>query len=253
MQRTIILILSLFLSVSVSAAGKIAICSDNNFWYPFTLVKDGKSAGMHIDIIAKALSNLGYQAEFKPLPWKRCLSEAEQGGMEAVATASYKDQRAVFMYYPSDAATAKKSDQRVMQVEYVVVTMADNNYEFNGDVTSIPAPIRAPRGYSIVDDLKKQGVKVDDKANGDENNIKKLIRGGTGSVVTIPEVVKVLSEKAEYKGKLKISAQPLKSKSYFLPISKASKLSTDEREKIWAEIAKVRDDAAFMAEVGAKY
>lgn len=253
MQRSLILLLSFFLSVSVSAAGKISICSDNNFWYPFTLVKDGKPAGIHIDIITKALTNLGYETEFKALPWKRCLSEAEQGSVDAIATASYKDKRAAFLHYPSDAATAKKSSQRVMQVEYVVVTSADNVYEFDGDVKSIPTPVRAPRGYSIADDLKKKGVDVDDKANGDENNIKKLLRGGKGSVVTIPEVVNMLSEKAEYKGKLKISAQPLKSKSYYLPISKASKLSADDREKIWAEVAKVRDDAAFMADIGAKY
>lgn len=253
MQRIFALLLSVLLTSSVSAAGKITICSDNNFWYPFTLVKEGQSAGLHIDIIAKALTNLGYQAEFKPLPWKRCLAEAEQGGVDGVATASYKDKRAAFLHYPSDAATAKKSALRVMQVEYVVVTSADNSYEFDGDVKTIPTPVRAPRGYSIADDLKKQGLDVDDKASGDENNLKKLLRGGNGSVVTIPEVVKVLSEKAEYKGKLKISATPLKSKSYYLPLSKASKLSSEERENIWAEIAKVRDDAAFMAEVGAKY
>ncbi len=253
MQRMFTLILSIILSASVSAAGKISICSDNNFWYPFTLVKDGQSAGIHIDIIAKALDNLGYEVEFKPLPWKRCLVEAEQGGVDGVATASFKEERAAFMHYPGDAATAKKSTQRVMQVEYVVVTSADNSYEFSGDVKSIPEPVRAPRGYSIADDLKKQGVNVDDKASGDENNIKKLLRGGDGAVVTIPEVVNVLSEKAEFKGKLKISAQPLKSKSYYLPISKASKLSAEERDKIWAEIAKVRDDAAFMADAAAKY
>ena len=96
-------------------------------------------------------------------------------------------------------------------------------------------------------------MKVDDGAAGDESNLLKLLRRGTGSVVTIPEMVNVLNETYGYKGKLKISAQPLKSKSYYLPISKASKLSADEREKIWAEIARVRDDATFMTEVGARY
>lgn len=253
MQRFFALLLSVMLTSSVSAAGKITICSDSNFWYPFTFVKGDESAGLHIDIIAKALSNLGYQFEFKPLPWKRCLADAERGTVDGVATASYKYKRALYLHYPSDAATAHKSAKRVMQVEYNVVTSADNSYEFDGEIKTIPTPIRTPRGYSIADDLRNKGLTVDDSAPGDENNLRKLLRLGKGSVIIIPEVVAALSDKEEYKGKLKVSETPLKSKSYYLAIAKVSNLSAEKREEIWAEISKVRDDAAFMAEVSAKY
>lgn len=253
MQRVFALLLSVFLTCSASAVEKITICTDSNFWYPFTFVKEGQSAGLHIDIIARALSNLGYQYEFKPLPWKRCLADAEHGGADGVATASYKAERANFLHYPGDASTSQHSVHRVMQVEYAVVTLIDSDYEFSGDVTTIPTPVRAPRGYSIADDLRQKGVAVDDNAPGDENNLRKLLRVDKGSVVVIPEVVKFLSEKEEYKGKLKVSEKPLKSKSYHLAISKQSNLSAEKRVEIWAEVAKVRNDASFMAEIGAKY
>lgn len=253
MQRIYALLLSMLLVNGASAEGKITICSDSNFWYPFTFVSEGQSAGLHIDIITKALSNLGYQPEFKPLPWKRCLADAKQGSVNGVATASYKESRAEFLYYPDDAPTSQKSAQRVMQVEYIVVTSADSSYEFDGDVKTIPTPIRAPRGYSIADDLRNKGVAVDDNAPGDENNLKKLLRYGDGAVVIIPEVVKALAEKAEYKGKLKVSEMPLKSKSYYLAISKEASMAAEARERIWAEIAKVRDDEAFIATAAAKY
>jgi polar amino acid transport system substrate-binding protein len=241
------------MSMTVLAEQKVTICSDNNFWYPFTLVKDGQPSGIHIDIISRALSNLGYSAEFKALPWKRCLKDAEKGKMDGIATASYKDARAEFLHYPDDAKDAKKSPNRVMQVEYVVVTAAGDSYEFDGNIEGLPTPVFAPRGYSIAEDLKGKGVKVDDSASGDEKNIKKLLRKGEGSVVTIPEVVKVLSQKSAYKGKLKISEMPIKSKSYYLPISKKSNLSDSDRAKIWSEIAKIRDNADVMAEIAAKY
>jgi hypothetical protein len=59
-------------------------------------MKDNKSAGLHIDIINTALTNLGHTVTFRPLPWKRCLDEAEKGLVDGVATASYKDARAKF-------------------------------------------------------------------------------------------------------------------------------------------------------------
>ncbi|MFD2230203.1 substrate-binding periplasmic protein [Alkalimarinus sediminis] len=253
MQRIFALLLTVVLSSGVAANDKITICSDSNFWYPFTFVKDGRSAGLHIDIIAKALSNLGYQFEFKPLPWKRCLANAAHGSVDAVATASFKHERAEFLYYPSDAADSQSSSFRVMQVEYVVVTPVESEYEFNGDITSIPTPVRTPRGYSVADDLRKQGVEVDDNAPGDENNIKKLLRVGKGSAVMTPGVVKVLIEQDAYQGKLKVSKTPFMSKSYYLAIAKNSNLSEDKRLQIWHEVAKVRDDAAFMAEASLQY
>ena len=105
----------------------------------------------------------------------------------------------------------------------------------------------------MVDDLQKQGVKVDAEARGDENNIKKLLRAGKGVVVTIPDVIKALEKKPSYQGKLKISAVPLKSKSYYFPISLKSKLSKDKIQAIWTEIAKIRDDEAKMAAMASKY
>ncbi|MGI0115531.1 substrate-binding periplasmic protein [Zooshikella sp. RANM57] len=253
MKKILLLFTGILISGHLLADKQINICTDNNFWYPFTLVKEDIPAGIHIDIISKALNNLGYQPNFKALPWKRCLDQAKQGEFDAVATASYNEDRASFMYYPDDAASASKSSHRVMQVEYVVVTVTSNDYEFDGNLQSLPTPIRAPRGYSISEDLKKEGLNVDDKASGDENNIKKLLRNNKGSVVTIPEVVNVLSKQSTYTGKLKISSKPIKSKSYFMPFSKASNIAREQQQAIWNEIAKVRDDTDFMSKIASKY
>jgi len=253
MAKTGFVVFSLLLSASSFAAGTINICSDKNLWYPFTFVEDRKSTGLHVDIITEALTNLGYEINFQPLPWKRCLSASEDGDFDAIATASYKDQRAEFLNYPADAATAKKSKERVMQVEYSVVTVAAEAYEFTGDVSTIPEPVRVPRGYSVGDGLKKQGVKVDDGASGDEKNIKKLLRMGKGSVVTLPQIVDLLTQKDAYKDKLYVSKTPVKSKSYYFPFSKKSAIPSAEQAKIWTEIASVRNNANFMEKASSKY
>jgi len=240
--------------VSVSFAGEpLKICTDLNFWYPFTYVKEGKSVGLQLDIISSAADKVGVSIEYTPLPWKRCLKEAEIGSYDGIAVASYKDTRAEFMFYPSDAGTVNRSAQRVMQVEYIVVTPTSNDYQYNGDVSTLPTPVRVPRGYSIADDLKKKGVEVDSGASGDENNIKKMLRAGKGSLVTLPKVVEILGEKPAFKGKMKVSTQPLKSKSYFLAFSKKGRSEEGVRQKLWREIALVRDDVAFMQAASSKY
>ncbi|OUR99206.1 hypothetical protein A9Q81_11570 [Gammaproteobacteria bacterium 42_54_T18] len=235
------------------AAEPLKICTDVNFWYPFTFVKDGKPVGLHLDIISRAADSVGVPIEYTPLPWKRCLKEVEGGSYDGIAVASYKDARAEFMHYPDDSVNEKRSVLRVMQVEYVVVTPAFSRYEYTGDVTTLPTPVRIPRGYSIADDLKKKGVNVDSGAAGDENNIRKMLRAGKGSLVTLPQIVEVLGVRPEFKDKLKVSAKPLKSKSYYLTFSKKGKATVEIRKSLWREIAVVRENAVFMEAASSKY
>ncbi len=249
----IVLMSCMTLSAVAKAESTIKICMDEGDWYPFTFIKNGKSAGIHIDIIKEALSNLEHPFKFKAMPWKRCLSEAKQGRFDAVATASFNQARAEFLDYPEGAEKEHKSSYRVMQVEYVVVTLTGDSYTFDGNIQTIPRPIRAPRGYSIVGDLEKLGLVVDDNAANDEINIKKMLREKRGSVVVIPEMVKMLSQKPAYRDKLTISETSWTSKSYFLPFSKRTKLSNSAKTSIWSEIKKIRENALFMSQSAEKY
>jgi polar amino acid transport system substrate-binding protein len=256
--RTFISAATLLLSSQAIAGQKITICSDNNFWYPFPFVKDNISVGLHLDIISQALRNEGFEPEFKPLPWKRCLGEAEAGTVDAIATASYKDERAVFLNYPKDAATDKQSPLRVTQVEWVVVTSSadehgkPNSYVFAGDLKTLPQPVRVPTGYSIIDDLKKADLKIEE-ASGSEANFRKLVRDHSGSVVDLAEASKQFAVHPDFSGKFTLQAQPITSKSYYLPFSKKGGIKAEEQQKIWDAIAKVRDDSAEMATFLKKY
>ena len=249
----IVLMSCLTLSTVAKAESTINICMDESDWYPFTFVKNGKGAGIHVDIIKKALSYLEYDFKFRSMPWKRCLNEAKLGRFDAVATASFNQTRAEFLDYPEGAGKVYKSSYRVMQVEYVVVTLMGDSYTFDGNIQTIPRPIRAPRGYSIVGDLEKLGLVVDDNAANDEVNIMKMLREKRGSVVVIPEMVRMLSQKPAYRDKLSISETPWTSKSYFLPFSKRSKLSNSAKVSIWSEIKKIRENELFMSQSAEKY
>lgn len=251
------------ISFTLQAGTPITICTDSNFWYPFTYVKeDNKQAsGLHIDIITQALKNLGYEPNYKPMPWQQCLKEGKTGLVDAVATVSYKKDRALYLDYPSDAMDAEsgaKSKERVTQVEYRVITSRKdekgqpNNYRFQGDVKTIPAPVRIASGYSIVDTLELAGLKVEENPHSIDN-FKKLIKEKRGSVIDLEDVTKHLGMQPEYNGKMIISDQPIFSKSYFLAFSKDGKIKQDAQKKIWAEIAKVRENSSQMTQFLEKY
>ncbi len=247
-----------FLALSLSSlqaaeSDRIRICIDESFWYPFTLVRNGQPAGIHVELVKLAIENVGMEAKFLAMPWKRCLRENEQGRVDAVVSASYKAKRAKYLYFPDDAALSKKSPLRLMQIEYVVVTLKKDHYTFTGNLSTLPVPVRIPAGYSLADDLKKKGINVDDSSQSDTANIQKLVRDKEGSVVLIPELATLLDARVANKGKLDISKIPISSKSYYVAFSKKTKIAKKDIQSIWARVAELRDNPSLMAELSAHY
>ncbi len=234
-------------------AETLEISTDSSKWYPYTYEENGKSKGMHIDIVTQALKNLGHKAAYSPLPWKRCLRMAQTGKYNAVISASYKPERSEYMYYPPDAAFSSKSKWRITQVEYVVVTHIDSHYVFEGDIKTLPKPVRAPLGYSVVDDLEAKGIKVTTAPNITDNMVD-LVRLRRGVVITPPTNVKLMQQDPRFSNQLRIHEVPFVSKSYFMPFSKKNpKVNQEEMVRIWKEIARLRDDEQFMRQLTIKY
>ncbi len=248
------LLIILFISVPGSlAAVELKICTDNNYWYPYTYMEHEKSLGMHVDMVRQALKNTGHKAIFTPLPWKRCLKEMEKGQYNAVVSASYKPDRAEYLIYPPDAQVGKESKWRIMQVSYAVVTHINNKYQFTGDLNTLPEPVRAPFAYSIAEDMRSAGINVKTDYNIIEC-VKKLLRSQNGVVIMPPRNAEILNNKGIGNYKLNIHKIPIKSKSYFIAFSKVNPLfSQEEIRKIWNEILRLREDNVYMQKLFDKY
>lgn len=253
-MRTILIQIMLFVFLwgGILQAKTIKIATDQNMWYPYSYEENGVVKGLHVDIVKHALKNIGYSFSLTPLPWKRCLVLANRGEYDAIISASYQYKRSQYLYYPIDASTAKESDYRITQVSYSIVTHIDNPYMFKGNPKTLPRPVRVPRGYSVVDDLKKESVLVEEGPS-DINNFRKLLRDKKGCIVTIPEIADMLMKNPTFRGQVKVHQIPFKSKSYFLVFSKKGIVSKTDREKIWEEIKKVRDNDELMEKLLSKY
>ncbi len=245
-------------TVAIAMPSSFTICTDTNFQFPFSFMKDQKPVGLHIDIIDAALHNLGITPEYKPTTWSVCLNRAKSGMVDAVATAAYMEERGLYMYYPADATDTSQSSWRVSQVEYKVITpLLDKKnkkkaYQFDGTIENIPEPVRVPTGYFIVHDLGKAKLKVQEGTTSLEN-FQSLLKDKTGSVVDLSEVAQQLNLQPAFANQFYIHPKPLVIKSYYLAFSKSGHLSLQQAEQIWDAIAKVRNDKALMASFLKKY
>lgn len=247
----IILIFTIITVYGVAETQTINIVTDNNMWYPFSYEENNRSKGLHIDVVKMALENLGYNTALTPLPWKRALITAKNGEFDAVIGASYKAERTQYLNYPKDASLPGKSEYRITQVEYSIVTNIEDSYEYDGNVHTLPRPILAPVGYSIVDDIRDEGVPVVEVA--DINKRFKILLLRKGCIITLPQIVHMYMEQEEYSDKFHISEIPFKSKSYFLVFSKRSSISESSQQEIWEEIRRIREDSELMEKLYNKY
>lgn len=245
-------------NTTINMPKKISICTDTNFQFPFSFMKNKQPVGLHIDIIAAALSRLGVTPDYQPTTWQSCLDRARAGRVDSVATAAYLDERATYMNYPSDATIDNKSSWRLTQVEYKVISPIlnesgdPNTYEFNGDLSTIPQPVRVPAGYFIVLDLQKARLKIKENKYSLQN-FRELLQEHTGSVVDLSEVAEHLRLAPEFQGKFIIQKTPLVVKSYYLAFAKQGTVSLDQAQVIWNEIAKIRENRMIMSKLLKKY
>ncbi len=245
-------------SAELTLPPSFTICTDTNFQFPFSFMKDQKPVGLHIDIIDRALHSLGIKPHYEPATWSGCLNRAKAGMVDAVATAAYMDERALYMYYPSDAPNKDPSSWRITEVEYKVITSLldkrglPNHFQFDGNIAHVPEPARVPTGYFIVHDLEKARLHVQEGPTS-LANFQSLVKEKTGCVVDLAEVAQKLSLQPEFADQFYIHQKPLVIKSYYLAFSKGGHLNLVQAQQIWDAIAKVREDKTLMAEFLKKY
>lgn len=252
MNRTLLIILITIILIPITAQAKTLAIQTDSDWFPYTYEEENESLGIHVDIVKEALTALKYTFTFTPFPWKRCLANLEFGNVEVILSASYKDKRALYAHYPTDAATAKKSNWRIDQVEYVLITRKGEPYEFDGDFSKIPQPVNVALGAAIGDFLQEKGIEVKENIK-NSGNINMLLAHRAASIAMNPLLAENFNKIGKFKGKLKIHSLPLRSKSYFLIFSKMGKLSAKERNTIWKAITKVRDNKPLMLRILKKY
>ncbi|WP_062270557.1 transporter substrate-binding domain-containing protein [Endozoicomonas arenosclerae] len=244
------------LSSSIQAAPRetVTLCSDKAYWFPFTYLRDYRAAGLFIDMIKEVGLRTHTRFVIRPANWTRCLRLARQGKVDGILGASYKEERAQWMYYPDDATSSKPSSFSMSLVDYVIATPLGSQYRFKGDTSTLPAPVRVPKSYSIASDLEKKGVDVKASFASDRAALLSLVKQKNGSAALLGSIANQLAVSDGFlKGQYQIQSVKLKAKDYFLTFSHKSAVSEDKRDELWGALKSVRSDDVLMSHLYENY
>jgi len=202
--------------------------------------------GMGIEAVYRLEKKLNIKIKIKRLPWKRCLAEMQKGHVDGVFTASYKEKRKKFGRYPEINGKVDIS-RRFTSSSYALYRLKGSDVQFDGKNFSVKGKVGAPLGYSIVDDLKKKGLVVDESPN-TLNDFKKMLKGRIAAVAALEMtgdyylmINQDLNEKIE-----KVSPLIVEKPYFFMLSHQFYKENKDLAEKIWDTIADIRRDSEFQ-------
>lgn len=252
-SKLITLSLILWIPLSAHAEKTVTLTYENVDSFPWTM-KDGSG----IDMILLAMTDEALpEVSFKYIqtPWKRCLDNIKSGTTEGCFTASFKEARKEFGYYPG-THTSDSADPSLQlhASSYSLYVRNDSNIDVTGsmEIAGLTGKIAAPRGYSIGDDLAKAGYEVDSNAANTANNFKKLAAGRVDAVAALTlNGDNILAKDAALSSGIKVISTPLVNKPYYLMFSKQFVDGNKElAEKIWSKAAELRESQEFKDKAG---
>lgn len=244
-------LLAIGLAGSALAAEKpatVKFCHEDVDVYPWVL-KD--RPGLNIAHLRAVEQKLGVKIETLPLPWKRCQDDMREGKVDGIFAASFKTERLDIGVYPMvgdkpDAARAMMYDG------YSLYRLKGGSAQWDGKKLTTTGNIGAQPGYSIVDQLKQLGAKVDDGAKTADDNLKKVLLGRLEAVaLQTLEGDNSLSTNPEFAAKLEKVTPPLVDKPFFLMLSKQFVAKYGDFSKdVWKTLAEVRESPDYKAKMG---
>lgn len=246
--------LLLVCALAVQAQQVMTICVDNKDWYPFSYLENNKPKGIFVAQVEAALLSQDIKIEFKVMPIKRCVYVLGKAGtIDGIIAVPFSQDLNQRLNYPLDAHLATNSRWRLLQIDFNLVTLQQDDYEFTGKLANIPQPIRIPINYKSIQERFNQAQISIDVSKEDESSFYKLIRDQTGSLITTSIMADKFDENNRYSEKFVVHPYPISSQSYFLAFFPNSKLSPQMQQIIWQELAKLREDYVFMLQLLAEY
>jgi len=210
-----------------------------------------KNPGMGIDACRELEKKLGIKITIIRLPWQRCLESLKTGEVDGIFTASYKDERKEYGNFPEKDGKVDAS-RRYSSISYALYKNKGSNIGYDGNkFLNINGKVGAPRGYSIVDDLKKKGLEIDEGQN-TKSDFLKLVNNRLAAVAALEQTGDYLLKKeAEFTGKIEKVLPIIVEKPYYFMLSRQfCEKNKDMSEKIWNAIRDIREDEKFQMKLG---
>ncbi|WP_137937232.1 transporter substrate-binding domain-containing protein [Chitinivorax sp. B] len=238
-------------AMPVMAADKpaaIKLCTENEDSFPWLLKS---RPGLSIIMMQMVEKRLGIKLDIQPLPWKRCMEDVKQGNLDGLFKISFKADRMDMGHYPM-AGDKPDNSKRMLDDSYSLYRLKGGTVEWDGKtIKHADAGIGAQSGFSIVDQLKGMGVKVDDGTRVADDNLRKVLTGRVAAVaLQTQEGDASIADRPEFAGKIERVGPALAEKPYFLMLSKpfVAKYG-DTAKQVWDAVAAVRESPEYKKQM----
>ncbi|MDX1452247.1 MAG: hypothetical protein R3183_06795 [Oleiphilaceae bacterium] len=201
--------------------------------------------GTYIDILRMVEQRLPIKLTLIRLPWERCKAYLARNLASGI-NSSYKPSRARMGVFPKTETGDVDRTRRITSDTYRFYTRTDVNLRYDPlkfRVMPDDALLAAPLGYSVVDDLKRTGLVVEQHPEGIPGILKLLFHGRVQGIIAHESQMRfTLGNNVQY-AEVIVPVEPaIKEKDYFILISRGFYDQHPElSEQIWNEIAELRE------------
>ncbi|MCP4159652.1 MAG: transporter substrate-binding domain-containing protein [Deltaproteobacteria bacterium] len=240
----LIFILSiLFTNECLSEVHEFKVGYQDNDGFPNVMgqgTKVGNPPGVGVDIIFKVAKNLNIKLLVSRLPNKRVHKYLSLGSLDGSGFYSFKKDRLKEGVFPTKNGKLDKS-KRVSVLGYYMYILKGSKVSWDGEILTGVKYVGANSGYSVVGNLKKLGLTVNE-VKSTKQNLEMLLKGRIQAYAAQDGTIDpVIASYKRYANLIKIGP-PIKTKEYYFMFShKYYKNNREMAHKIWDQIEVVRD------------
>ena len=248
MKQLLILLLLVILISSYCNENVLTIACEDKEVFPSLMGKGDQLAvphpGLAPEMLNMVASELNLKIIYIRIPWQRGLEiELKNGSVDAIFGASYKKEREEFGLYPLKDEKPDESKQ-LYTTAYSFYKGKNKKMLWDGkSLQGFKGVIGVPRGYSIGDDLRAKGYRIEETDYA-LLDIKKVAAGRIDICAELePQGDYILENNPDLAKTVEKMEPPITSKPYYLMFSR--QFSAKNRElviRFWNTLQKVREE-----------
>lgn len=242
-HRALLLWLCLASAIAGAAADPLVFCFEDENVRPW---QTKRGEGLSFDLLALVAADTGLRFAYRGAPWKRCLHDLKDNRYAGAISVSFKPERLEFGSYPG--GNPPDTGKAIYVERYVVVRRREDATPLAGSLRGFQGIAGGQLGYSVVDDLRQAGIRVDDGARSSEDLLQKLRAKRIDVAVMLQgEIQSLLADNAGLRQALSILPEPFAEKPYYLLLSHQFVGSQPElAARIWQSIPRQRANPTYL-------
>ncbi|GEM_PF-1602286 len=143
---------------------RLRICLEVEDYPPYFFKPENEGryterTGILLELIDRCAEATGVEVEYLSKPWRRCLADAKDNRVDAIAPVIWSQARQEWGRFPVDEDNRLDPEAALLSVDYPVFTHRDSSLKWDGErFTGIRYGVAAPLGHVAHRRLKHMGV-----------------------------------------------------------------------------------------------